>query len=171
MKRKLLMGAVLLTALAAEDRFALKSPNGIAFSEFRGYETWQYVSPSVTKDQIKIIAANPAMIAAYKDGFPANGKPAPDGAMLAKVEWAKKGSPEFPAQATVPGDLQALEFMVKDSRRFPDTDGWGYADFRYDASSRTFKPFGDASTSKEFCHTCHTAVPQKDFVFTAFPVR
>jgi cytochrome P460 len=57
-------------------------------------------------DQVKIIAANPVMIAAYREGFPANGKPVPDGAMLAKLEWAKKPSPEFPAQATVPGVLQ-----------------------------------------------------------------
>jgi hypothetical protein len=93
-KRMLIVGAVLLTGLMAQDRFALKTPNGIAFSEFGGYETWQYVAPSVTNDQIKIIAANPVMIAAYKDGFPANGKPVPDGAMFAKIEWAKATSPD-----------------------------------------------------------------------------
>ena len=171
MKLKIVMGVVLLSAFAAEDRFTLKAPNGIEFSEFRGYESWQYVAPSVTNDQIKVIAANPVMIAAYKDGFPANGKPVPDGAMFAKVEWAKKPSPEFPTQATVPGDLKALEFMVKDSKRFPDTNGWGYADFKYDAASGRFTPFGNASTGKTFCHTCHTAVQTKDFVFTAYPAR
>src|SRR5262249_7323243 len=129
------------------------------------------VAPSQTNDQIKIIAANAVMIAAYKEGFPANGKPVPDGAMFAKIEWAKKSSPEFPAQVTVPGVLQAVEFMVKDSKRFPDTNGWGYADFKYDAASGTFTPFGNASTGKTFCHQCHTAVTQKDFVFTAYPVR
>jgi hypothetical protein len=170
-KRMLIVGAVLLTGLMAQDRFALKTPNEIAFSEFGGYETWQYVAPSVTNDQIKIIAANPVMIAAYKDGFPANGKPVPDGAMFAKIAWAKTQSPD-PGHATVPGVLQALEFMVKDSKRFPDTNGWGYADFRYDAASGTFKPFGDASTAKTFCHSCHVAgAKARDFVYTAYPLR
>jgi hypothetical protein len=171
MKQKMLIGVVFLSALAAQDRFTLKAPNGIAFSEFRGYETWQYVAPSQTNDQIKIIAANPVMIAAYREGVPANGKPVPDGAMFAKVEWAKKSSPEFPAQATVPGVLQAVEFMVKDSKRFPDTNGWGYADFRYDEASGKFSPYGNASTGKILCHQCHTAVQAKDFVFTAYPIR
>jgi hypothetical protein len=41
-KRKLIVGVVLLTGLMAQERFTLTAPNGIAFSEFRGYETWQY---------------------------------------------------------------------------------------------------------------------------------
>src|SRR4051812_38163839 len=71
--------------LAAEDRFMLKTPNGIAFSEFKDYEIWQYVAPSQSNDTIKIISANPVMIAAYKANVPFNGKPVPDGAVLAKT--------------------------------------------------------------------------------------
>ncbi len=170
-KRLLIIGAAVLTALMAQDRYALIAPNGVAFSEFRGYETWQAVAPSLNGDQIKVITGNPIMIAAYKDGFPANGKPVPDGAALAKIEWAKKASAEFPTRAIVPGDLQAVQFMLKDSKRFPETNGWGYADFVYDAASGAFKPRGSASFAKAVCHTCHTAVPRKDFVFTEFQAR
>jgi hypothetical protein len=170
-RRMLIIGAVLLTGLMAQDRYTLIAPNGVAFSEFRGYDTWQPVAPSLNGNQIKVITANPVMIAAYKDGFPANGKPAPEGGAIAKIEWAKKPSAEFPARAIVPGDLEAVQFMLKDSKRFPDTNGWGYADFVYDAASSTFKPRGNASFATAVCHTCHTAVPQKDFVFTEYQTR
>ena len=57
-------------ALAAQDRFTLKVPNGIAFSDFRGYETWQNVAVSQTENGLKVIAANTAMIKAYRQGTP-----------------------------------------------------------------------------------------------------
>src|SRR5687768_14211954 len=77
--------------LAAQDRFTLQAPNGIAFSEFKGYEAWQLIAPSQPNTAggcgsspapgcIKAILGNPAMIKAHKDGIPASGKPVPDGA-------------------------------------------------------------------------------------------
>jgi hypothetical protein len=54
----LFLSDLVTLAIAAEDRYTLKATNGIAFSEFCGYETWQYVAPSQTNDQMKIIAAN-----------------------------------------------------------------------------------------------------------------
>ena len=80
------LGVLISIGLAAEDKSTLKAPNGVAFSEFRGYESWQNVAPSVTQDGIKSILANPVMIKAYKDGIPANGKPFPDGSMIVKIE-------------------------------------------------------------------------------------
>jgi hypothetical protein len=71
----------------------------------------------------------------------------------------------------VPGVLQAVEFVMKDSKRFPDTNGWGYRGFRYYVASGTFTPYGNASTGKAFCHQCHTVAPQKDFVFAAYTRR
>ena len=94
-------------------------------------------------------------------------KPAPEGAAIAKIEWTAKPSLEFPTRATVPGNLEAVQFMLKDSKRFPNTNEWGYANVLDDAASGTFRPFGkDASFAKTLCHQCHAAVPQKDFVFT-----
>ena len=50
-----------MVALAAQDKYTLKAPNGVAFSEFRGYETWQNVAVSQTDDGNKAILGNPVM--------------------------------------------------------------------------------------------------------------
>jgi hypothetical protein len=162
------LSVLVALAIAAQDKYTVKVPNGLAFSEFRGYEAWQYVAASVTDDRVKIIGGNPAMIAAYKAGIPANGKPFPDGVVLSKVQWAKKPSPEFPAQATVPGDLKEVEFMVKDSKRFPDTHGWGYVEFTHDAATDSFKPLGAGASCGA---ACHNAAQKKDYVFTQYSSR
>jgi hypothetical protein len=157
--------------LAEEARWLLKYSNGIAFSEFRGYETWQTAAPSLSDEGLKIITANPLMIQAYKEGFPGNGKPVPDGAMMAKIEWTQRKNPDSPS-VLIPDSLRRVGFMVKDAKRFPDTDGWGYAQFVYDTASKTFESESNDSTSaKKLCHSCHTLVKTKDFVFTAYPVR
>src|SRR6266566_4452234 len=77
-------------ALAAQDKYTLKVPNGLAFSEFRGYENWQDVAVSQTENGIKVIVANPVMINAYRGGIPANGKRFPDGSKVAKIECTSK---------------------------------------------------------------------------------
>ncbi len=170
------MVAVALTVpavmvLAAQDRFTVTAPNGIAFSEFRGYEIWEAVAPSSTDDGIKAILGNPVMINAYKAGIPGNGKPFPEGAMVVKIEWSSKKNPESPYPVIVPDTLKSVSFIEKDSKRFPDTNGWGYAQFLYDAKSDTFKAFGsEASFGKKVCHQCHTRhVEAKDFIFTHYP--
>ena len=89
-------------AMAAQDKYTLKVPNGLAFSEFRGYEAWQVVSISQDGPHIAAIMANPVTIKAYQDGVPGNGKPFPDGARMAKIHWNPKKMETFPA-ATVPG--------------------------------------------------------------------
>ena len=157
---------------AAQDRFALLSPNGIAFSEFRGYETWESVAPSQTNDGIKVIVANPVMIGAYKRGIPNNGDAFPEGSMVAKIEWSKQSNPESPYPVNVPDTLKSVAFIEKDSKRFPDTNGWGYAEFTYDTASAAFKPVGaSASFAKNVSHQCHTAVKAKDYIFTGYPAR
>jgi len=62
-----------VTALYAQDKYSLKSPGGIAFSDFRGYEDWSVVSSARTNEVLKVIVANPTMINAYKAGAPVNG--------------------------------------------------------------------------------------------------
>jgi len=116
-------------AFAQQDRFTLRAPNGVAFSEFRGYETWPDVAVSQTADGIKAILANPVMINAYKVGIPGNGQPFPDGSMIVKIEWSKKKNPLSPYFVEVPDTLKSVSFIEKDSSRFPDTHGWGYAQF------------------------------------------
>src|ERR1700680_1812996 len=64
-------------AVYAQDKYLLKSPGGIAFSDFRGYEDWAVVSSARTDEVLKGVVANPAMIKAYKAGVPGNGQPFP----------------------------------------------------------------------------------------------
>jgi Cytochrome P460 len=101
-------------AFSAQDKYTLKVPGGLAFSEFRGYESWQVVSISQDESLIAAVLANPVMIKAYLAGIPGNGKPFPDGARLAKIHWNPKKLETFPA-ATVPGTQYDMDFMVKDS--------------------------------------------------------
>ncbi len=77
-------------AIFAQDKYSEKVPNGLAFSEFRGYEGWQVVSISQDGKLIAAILGNPAMIKAYQAGVPGNGKPFPDGAKMAKIHWTPK---------------------------------------------------------------------------------
>ena len=60
-------------AISAQDKYAVKVPNGLPFSDFKGYEDWQIVAVSQTDDLLKAMVANPTMIAAYKSGIPGNG--------------------------------------------------------------------------------------------------
>jgi hypothetical protein len=162
-------------AISAQDRYTVKVPNGLAFSEFRGYEKWQVVSVSEDGGKFAAILANPAMIDAYQSGVPANGKAVPDGAKMAKIHWDPKKLETFP-NATVPGTLHDIDFMVKDSKRFADSGGWGYAVFDYDAASDSFKPGTEASMPPQGKDAkcgfgCHTIVKTRDYVFTEFPKR
>ena len=155
-------------ALAAQDRFTVKVPNGIAFSDFRGYETWQNVAVSQTENGLKVIAANTAMIKAYRQGTPGNGKTFPEGSKIVKIEWTAKKSAESPYFVMVPDILKSVSFIEKDSKRFANTGGWGYAQFHYDGASDTFQPFGNDAACG---HACQTAVAAKDYIFTAYPRR
>src|SRR5271169_1862797 len=131
-------------ALAAQDKYTVKVPGGLEFAEFRGYEDWQPVGPSLTDAQnvIRMIVANPVMIQAYREGVPGNGKPFPDGSKIAKIEWTPKKITDLPFSVstpdTVPGSLKEVEFIEKDAKR-------GVA--------------------------CHNIAAAKDYIFTAYPKR
>jgi hypothetical protein len=155
-------------AISAQDRYTVRVPDGLAFSEFKGYEGWQVVAVSNTEELMAVIVANPVMITAYQADIPNNGKPFPDGSKIAKIHWKPKKSTEAPAPTTVPGTLDDVDFIVRDSKRFPETGGWGYAQFNYDAASDTFKPEGTGSSCG---YACHTIVASKDYIFTAYPKR
>jgi hypothetical protein len=163
------------TAISAQDKYTVKVPGGLAFSEFRGYEYWQVVAVSLDGDLLAAILANPVMIDAYRAGVPANGKPFPDGSKMAKIHWSPKKLETFPA-ATVPGTLHDIDFMVKDSKRFADSGGWGYAVFDYDAKSDAFTPGTSADNPPQAndakCgFACHTIVKTRDYVFTDYGKR
>ena len=169
--------AVLATgaAISAEDKYTVKVPNGLAFSEFTGYESWETISISQNGGLIASILGNPVMIDAYKAGIPGNGKPFPDGARMAKIHWTPKKNEMAPGPPTVAGTLHDVDFMVKDSKRFAD-GGWGYAVFKYDAASDKFTPGtlddqppqgNDAKCGV----ACHTIVKDRDYVFSEYAKR
>jgi hypothetical protein len=186
MKKKTLSGVMVLAAVAltvlasragnAQDKYSLKVPGGLAFSEFRGYESWQVISVSTVPDKVlAVIVGNPEMIKAFQEGIPANGKPFPDGAKMAKIHYTLKKLEALPS-STVPDKQHDADFMVKDSKRFADGGGWGYAEFEYDAATDSFRP-GTLSdqppqgTDAKCGVTCHTIAKKTDYVFTSYQHR
>src|SRR5689334_5571039 len=101
-------------AVSAQDKYTVQVPDGLAFSEFRGFEDWATVAVSQSGDLIEVILANPAMIDAYRAGVPTNGKPFPDGSKMAKIHWTWKKSTEAPAPTIVPNTLHDVDFMARD---------------------------------------------------------
>jgi Cytochrome P460 len=161
--------------VAAQDKYSLQVPGGLAFSEFKGYESWQIVALSQNEKLIAAILANPVMIEAYQAGIPGNGKPFPDGAKMAKIHWIPKKNEYFP-NTTVPGTQHDVDFMVKDSQRFADSGGWGWGAFIYDAASGTFSPATEADEPPQAHDAkcgfeCHTIVESRDYVFTEYGTR
>jgi hypothetical protein len=172
----IVISAVLLVVvgslvLAAEDRYTLKIPDGLSWSEFRGYETWQDVAVSQTETSLKVIAANDAMMNAYRDGVPDNGKRFPDGSKITKIEWSFKRNTVSPYFVNVPDTLKTVAFIEKDTKRFPDTHGWAYAQWAYDAATDTFRPSELDPSGAECGFACHTKVSAQDYIFTAYPKR
>jgi len=160
---------------AGQDKYDVKVPGGVGFSEFKGYESWQVISVSHNGDKLAAILGNPEMIAAYKAGIPENGKPFPDGAKMAKIHWIPKKSTN-PGNPTVPDKLANVDFMVKDSKRFADSGGWGYGFFPYDAATDTFRPATLKDTPPQGndakCGAaCHTVAQKRDYVFTVYGTR
>ncbi|WP_201314948.1 cytochrome P460 family protein [Dyella sp. EPa41] len=183
-QRRLLISGTLLMiatlgsvafAVSAQDKYSLKVPGGLAFAEFKGYENWQVVSVSEDGGLLAVVMANPIMIEAYRSGAPGNGKPFPDGSKMAKVHWNTKKLETF-AAATVPATQHDVDFMVKDSKRFADSGGWGYAVFDRDTTTEAFSPGTQASNPPQAndakCgFACHTIVKGRDYVFTDYAKR
>ncbi|HLZ66699.1 MAG TPA: cytochrome P460 family protein [Aliidongia sp.] len=185
MKGKSILAISIITAMlaaaggwaaATKDKYTLKVPNGLAFSEFKGYEDWAVVAISENGDKIAAILGNPVLINAYRAGIPTNGKHFPDGAKMAKIHWIPKKQETQPGEPTVPGTQHDVDFMVKDSKRFADSGGWGYAVFNYDTASGSFSPGTSADdppqdNDAKCGYACHTIVESKDYVFTDYGHR
>ena len=157
------------TAVYAQEKYSLISPSGIKFSDFKGYEDWSVVSSARTDEVLKVIVANPTMIAAYKAGIPGNGKPFPEGSKIVKLQWKPKKSTEAPFVVDVPDVFTQAFVIEKDSKRFPKSGGWGYALFNYDAPSDRFT--ADAKSLSDCGNACHTVVKAKDYIFHPYQKR
>jgi hypothetical protein len=124
-----------------------------------GYRQWELVAPSeeaAPLNELRAILGNAIAIKAYRAGT----LPFPDGTILAKLAWKHVSSPEF-GPASVPGAATTVQIMVKDSKRYASTGGWGFGRF-IDG-----KPVDEAQ--HRTCFACHDArVRGHDFVFTRF---
>lgn len=163
-------------AISAQDKNSVKVEGGLGFAEFRGYEQWETINVSQSGPLIAVILGNQTMIDAYKAGYPGNGKPFPDGAMMAKVHWLATKNEAAPGQPTVGGAQHDVDFMVKDSKRFPAGGGWGYAMFKYDAATGNFRPGTSTDTPSQgndaACGVaCHTVAKKRDYVFTEYVTK
>ncbi len=164
------LGAAALFAQSQNnDKYSLKSPSGIAFSDFRGYEDWSVASSARTDEILKVIVANPTMIKAYKAGIPINGQAFPDGSMVVKLQWKLKKSTEAPFVVEVPDVFSQAFVMEKDSKRFAKSGGWGYAVFNYDAPTDKFT--ADPKSLSDCGFACHTPVKAKDYIFHPYQKR
>ena len=111
------------------------------------------------------------MMRAYREGTAGNGKPFPEGSKIVKIEWLKKTNPVSPYFVEIPEKLVNVDLIEKDSKRFPETQGWAYAQFAYDAASDTFSPSALSSTGHVCGYACHTIVKANDYIFTAYAKR
>src|SRR5262249_7115609 len=137
---------------------------------------WPVIAISANGGKIAVIVGNLAMIDAYKEGVPANGTPFPGRRQDGEDPLEPKRQEAYPGQPTVPGTQHDVDFMVKDSKRFADSGGWGWAAFDYDPASNTFRPSNEASTPPQGhdakCgFACHTVVKNRDYVFTEYGKR
>jgi hypothetical protein len=150
--------AVALFATAALAQEMPPAPNGIEMPQ--GYKDWRVISVTERTDNntLRVIIGNDAAMEAVRTG---DTNPWPDGAILGKVVW-NQGNHEEWETAVVPTEFRAAEFMMKDSARFADTGGWGFA--RWLGLEQ--KPFGESAKFAQECLGCHTPVESRDFVFT-----
>jgi hypothetical protein len=124
-----------------------------------GYRNWQLVAPAqeaAPLNELRAVLGNDIAMRAYREGK----LPFPDGSVLAKLAWKHVQSPEF-EPASIPGAATTVQFMVKDSKKYAATGGWGFARF-IDG-----KPADEAQ--HQTCYACHQArVKNHDLVFTRY---
>jgi hypothetical protein len=164
------------SASKSQDKYSVRVPGGLSFSEFKGFEDWSVVAVSQNGPNISPILGNPTVIEAFEAGIPENGKPFPEGSKMAKLHWIATKDVTETGGPLVPSGLREIEFMLKDSKRFTDSHGWGYGDFHFEASSNSWRP-GDLQDKPPQANdakcgaACHESVPDRNYVFTHYGPR
>jgi len=143
----------------ADPIFGIKIPPG--------YRDWRLISvahEAGNLNDLRAILGNDIAIKAYREGT----LPFPDGTIIARIAWSYVPSEENNkvfgrAQSFVPGSPPDwyLQFMVKDSKKYAATGGWGFAQFNKDG-----KPADEAMLKT--CFPCHVPAKDRDYVFTRY---
>lgn len=134
--------------------------HGYLFSEFKNfYNEWNLVTVRYRQDthEMRFTYANPIAWKALQEG----GKLYPKGSMFAKIGFITNEDPAF-ASSLVPSGAKRYQFMIKDTEKFPDTEGWGY--LLFNGKGRTFP--GNPIEASKACAACHRIVPDRGFVFS-----
>ncbi len=141
----------------AENK-VLPAPNGIEMP--MQYKDWRVISSSHREDNktLRVILGNDTAIEAARSG---RTKPWPDGSILGKLVWKDTEHPEW-KKATIPGKFVHAEFMIKDSSKYKDTGGWGFARWK----GLNQEPHGKDASFVQECFGCHAPVKNNDYVFT-----
>lgn len=169
-KSSILLSSLLLSTLssAASERYEptnvrlpelTMAQNGLAFNVIEGYPDYKIVAAHyrTDKNELRYILANPIAYNALKKG----GIPLPEGSKIVKIGWSVKPMALFP-DALEAGNIQRVEYMVKDSGRFDHGgDHWGYA--RFVKKGETYESWGGKTDE---CVACHSIASEHDFVFT-----
>ncbi|EDP74704.1 cytochrome P460 family protein [Hydrogenivirga sp. 128-5-R1-1] len=165
--KKLLFSLGVGAVVFAGD-WELEAPTGLKFGLIKGYENWHVVATHyrTDKNELRYIIGNDKAVEAYLKGA----KKFPDGAILVKIGYSLKKNPAFPASVE-PDAIQRIEYMLKDSKRFKDSAGWGFARFVKDQKTGKYKVFGKSARDYMQCFSCHQSVANKDYVFTDYVKR
>jgi hypothetical protein len=160
--------AVVVVSIMLATGHADQSPAPIFVKEIPpGYRDWKLISVAHEEGElndIRAILGNDIAIKAYREGK----LPFPEGAIIARIAWRHVLSEENNkvfgrAQSFVPGEEPPwyLQFMVKDSKKYAATGGWGYSQF-----DKERKPGPDKDLNA--CFTCHQAIKERDYIFTRY---
>ena len=134
--------------------------NGIRMADFAGFEEkWKLVTVRFRKDtgELRFTYANPKAWQTLKAGK----IDYPEGAVFAKIGFVSEEDPVFPNSA-VPSGAKRVQFMVRNKKKFVETDGWGYALFK--GNGVTYND--DPKVTTIGCHACHKIVTDRGFVFS-----
>jgi hypothetical protein len=150
-------------------KYSLVAPNGLSFELIRGYENWEIVATHyrTDKNELRYILGNAKLIESYKAGAGKDGKKFQDGSILVKIGYSLKPNPAW-EESIEPDVLQRVEYQIKDSEKFKDTEGWNWARFVYDPETDSYTPFGEDENFAIECLGCHARVEKKDYVFTDY---
>ncbi|HEU4552709.1 MAG TPA: heme-binding domain-containing protein [Chitinophaga sp.] len=127
------------------------------------YRNWQVISTTNRFDNhsIRIVYGNAIAAKAVKENHM---QPFPEGSAIVKVVW---NSIEEKDGGITPGSLNSVQIMVKDSRRFPGSKGWGFAKF----NGVQLKPYGATPLFNTTCYNCHKIAGKTDLVFNIPPAN
>jgi hypothetical protein len=136
------------------------APNGIAFMP--EYKNWKAISTTERFDNhtLRVILANDVAVRAIAEN---RINPWPDGTDFAKVAWYQQGNDKGIVST---GAFFQVEFMIRDSKKYADTKGWGWARWR----GPDLKPYGQNPKFTRECVGCHSPLAHTNYVFT-MPLR